>query len=660
MEKQIERKLFELVSQDPTIQEKAFLVNKKRMLIGRAESCDIVIRSKLVSAVHAVIEIRGNSAIIFDMNSKNGTFVNAEKVITKEVNINDEINIASHPLIFKEYLSSDLPKPLDILETRHGSASILPEMLEEALTDNKSRPEADKSAEEIPYVVYPLAADPRAEFSEYIFEDIDTLYPIFKYDMSKHSVEIMILFEDRVYSVDYLPIENRDYYLAGNKKVKRDIEFPYLQKIERIPVVQVKNGSVTVNGITGYELTHLANERAQIVKNSDSILLLEEDIIKMSKGDLEIYVRVINSPPKVAAAPLFRRDKEFIKALIFVFLFIAIFLTLASIVEVNKELEKDDTPERIATILYKTKYKVTKKDAVEKTKVKEKKAQTSPNKVQKETDTKKQEIAKQTSVTKKTDKLQGKETAKKVEPVKKGQKTENKKSATKQADNPKNKAVSKSKSKSQNKPRRARVKTASPGHVDTYKAVNFKSTMSNLLAKGGDLQGASTAVDSSSDSTSVNIGGNVDPNLQKANTSTNLGNLTGASVGKLSQSRGAEGLGDKKTIYTAGIPAETIVLGNYDPDVIRRILREHIPQFRYCYQQELDKAGREYEGLVRFNFTIGASGNVARANATSSTLMSNKIRGCVVNVLRGIEFPAPLGGGVVEVEQPMNFGARNL
>jgi hypothetical protein len=85
-------------------------------------------------------------------------------------------------------------------------------------------------------------------------------------------------------------------------------------------------------------------------------------------------------------------------------------------------------------------------------------------------------------------------------------------------------------------------------------------------------------------------------------------------------------------------------------------LIDNIPQFRYCYQKELDKASSAFNGVVRLDFIIGASGHVTRASVESASRgLPSKVKGCVVNVLKGIKFPEPLGGGVVEVNQPFNF-----
>lgn len=98
-----------------------------------------------------------------------------------------------------------------------------------------------------------------------------------------------------------------------------------------------------------------------------------------------------------------------------------------------------------------------------------------------------------------------------------------------------------------------------------------------------------------------------------------------------------------------------------DPDIIRQILRENIPQFRYCYQKELDRyPGKKIADVIPLSFTIGASGHVSRAGVSGRSRLSASVKKCVVNVLRGIQFPSPRGGGTVDVKQPMNFYPESM
>jgi hypothetical protein len=196
--------------------------------------------------------------------------------------------------------------------------------------------------------------------------------------------------------------------------------------------------------------------------------------------------------------------------------------------------------------------------------------------------------------------------------------------------------------------------------VDTYKSFDFKSSINTLMAKGGSLRGAKTAKTTASSISSTSVGGGVG-SVATANVSSDPGSLVGATEGKISRTKGTKGLSTKSGTYTAGIPSETVVLGSMDPDVIRRILRDNIPRFRSCYQRELDRnSNKDISGMIRMVFTIGASGYVARAGVDGNSRLPARVKGCVINVLKGIEFPRPMGGGTVDVKQPFNFYPKRI
>lgn len=57
-----------------------FLLERGRNLIGRDDDCTVVIDSPEVSRHHAMIEIGDDGATIEDLGSKNGTFVEGERI----------------------------------------------------------------------------------------------------------------------------------------------------------------------------------------------------------------------------------------------------------------------------------------------------------------------------------------------------------------------------------------------------------------------------------------------------------------------------------------------------------------------------------------------------------------------------------------------------
>lgn len=69
--------------------------------IGRLPENDIVIEDTAVSGVHAEIEPEGETTFyLTDFNSRNGTFVNKELVISRKLQHDDMISIGQHDLVF--------------------------------------------------------------------------------------------------------------------------------------------------------------------------------------------------------------------------------------------------------------------------------------------------------------------------------------------------------------------------------------------------------------------------------------------------------------------------------------------------------------------------------------------------------------------------------
>lgn len=654
-ELQNQKKLIHLKPKRKNISIVGNVLKKGRYLIGRSESCDIIISHPDVSAIHAVLEVHDNNTRIYDMNSKTGIYINEVKVVAESISIGSLITLGTVELELTQYVkSSELPPVLDVLDPLQGRANPLNKEKLPVNVPDIQEVEEDDSEPEVPYIVYPLSADPKSDYSEYIFEDKAELYPIFKYEHNRQAVEVIILYNDKVYSVDYLPEKDGTFSMAGSTKRSDEVEFPYFGKEEKLPFVEIQSGNCVVHQLNQYELTHLSDKGVS-GSSGGRANLQDDDIVKLKNKHLEIYIRKVSSPPRVKSAPFFRRDKSFWKY-VFFFLVLGLLPTFAlQFISVDKEIDEEKQTERIATILYKQPLRIKKTKAVEKTKTKVAKNQSAPKKPvvkkQKKKPTK-TKVAQQKSNSrkKKTTTNPGTKSAAKKQVVKKVRKPIAKRKSSQ---------IAKTRSASRAKTSRTRTNTVSKsiGKVDVYKSRDFKSSISSFMAKGGSLKGARTAkVSSSSVGSNSAISSGVATNIKSANIGTEVGSLTGSTIGKLGESKGTAGLAAKSGVYTAGIPSETVVLGSMDPNDIRRILREHLPQFRGCYQRELDKrAGRKINGSIKLLFSIGASGHVTRAGVDGRSGLPRNVKSCVVSILRGIQFPRPMGGGVVDVKQPFNF-----
>lgn len=608
---------------------------RKRIIIGSGDTADIQLKKGSVEPIHCLLESIDGEWKIFNLAPKSVLKVNKKDVVTCQLKENDELIIGNRVFTFTEFKGKKLPSTPSVSEVLKKPLPIFENVKLGQVTN-----EGFSSA-------HPLEQMEGAQFSEYIFEDQDEIFPIFKYNLEKTAAEVVILFKEKIISIDYVTLTSGKVYLSGVDRNSRDIVFPYLGKKEKFELLDIRGQEVFLNELPGF--TH---EKFSDEKNKNQ-LLGKDDIHMYSVGDIKIYVRGDEAPPMVKNAPFFRRDPELRKYMLLCLLIVLIFFGGINFYTVDKELEKEKAPERIATILYKPKkLRISKQNEVVEEIVKEKPEL-------KKTPVKTEVAVKELS----NDNVKSKgdvnsksmdDQAKKANPVKgptnniKKVTTTQKKSggATKSSNN-----VVKKVSPVQNK---------SVGNVDTYKSVDFSSSMSNLMAKGGSLASATNNAGSSVSYEQNNtISSDESAQVEKANVSASVGSLTSQTQGKLESSFGTNGLVQKKQHYIAGVPYREVILGSIDRNDIWRILLENVPQFQYCYQRELDSKSKALEGVLMLQFVIGPSGNVTRASATNKdNNLPPRTKDCVVTHLKTIQFPQPNGGAEVTVNTPLNLQAR--
>lgn len=98
------------------------------------------------------------------------------------------------------------------------------------------------------------------------------------------------------------------------------------------------------------------------------------------------------------------------------------------------------------------------------------------------------------------------------------------------------------------------------------------------------------------------------------------------------------------------------VRGHLPSEVVRRVIRRHTAQVRYCYERELVR-NPAIEGRVIVRFIIGTTGTVQTALVASSTLGNASVEQCIRRQVRRWRFPAP-ESGIVVVTMPFVLSSR--
>jgi len=83
----------------PTGEEKKITLEKSKITLGRGLNVDLTIQDHLSSRLHCAIEFKDNAWRITDLQSRNGTFVNNERIQETQLNVGDRIRIGETVLV---------------------------------------------------------------------------------------------------------------------------------------------------------------------------------------------------------------------------------------------------------------------------------------------------------------------------------------------------------------------------------------------------------------------------------------------------------------------------------------------------------------------------------------------------------------------------------
>lgn len=121
---------------------------KKRLIVGRRESCDVVLRFSNVSAQHCELFVISGYWYVRDLHSTNGIKVNGTRVRERRLDPGNILSIAKHQYEIR-YNPIELgavgPPPPDTLEQDIFARSLLERA---GLVRSKPQPEIEESEKE--------------------------------------------------------------------------------------------------------------------------------------------------------------------------------------------------------------------------------------------------------------------------------------------------------------------------------------------------------------------------------------------------------------------------------------------------------------------------------------------------------------------------------
>jgi hypothetical protein len=128
----------------------------------------------------------------------------------------------------------------------------------------------------------------------------------------------------------------------------------------------------------------------------------------------------------------------------------------------------------------------------------------------------------------------------------------------------------------------------------------------------------------------------------------------GRGTGNAAYGAGTGNLGKKVDRDVKISQGRPIIMGSLDKEIIRRVVREHMAQIRYCYEKELTRTPGIY-GKIVMKWIINGNGKVTQAKVAQTQMKNKNVENCMARKIRTWRFPKPKGGGIVIVNYPFVF-----
>jgi len=118
-----------------------FPVSSGVFVVGRSSGCDLVVRHASVSRRHAEIQVLGDSVTVVDLDSRNGTFINDERIESSDLAIGQKVTFGGVPFVLMSEDTADEIADSKVETADHGKKerTVIPRSVKDRLSAAQGR-----------------------------------------------------------------------------------------------------------------------------------------------------------------------------------------------------------------------------------------------------------------------------------------------------------------------------------------------------------------------------------------------------------------------------------------------------------------------------------------------------------------------------------------
>ncbi len=658
---------------------KQFL-DKDQITIGHDAEVDIDLDSAEISAMHCLVEKRGQQFFICDLGSEQGTFRGGKAILDEAIVSGDEFSVGPYRIVFfvgtpkpvhtPQQGSEVIIPPAAAMPPSFTAPRAVPNEKPNAVAEKPTAP-ADKPAAVIQKpkiqseVVAPRTSAVKMQnvSTSKSKKNVKTFAPPSVITDLRQSikpgrgplVEVIVSWKER--------ITNTYHFTAnGLKKLGKDgdIQVPEGSAPKDWTILDLTSG-VQIRSTTEMKVEVLRD--GEIKKTSDQAYRLQqnESVFVTLINGMQLIVRFAPAAPLVTfESPLILSSSEFTGIL--AALIIAALTSLIVSVSLPKTSEKDEDVQRVAQVIFnKPPVPVTPKTPpVDQPPPKEAvQPKPKPPKQIVKASEKQTEQKNKGDVSKPDAKAQAAQSAGRANEVK----PKDSKLKAKMFTSTKQGGAIKTGEKSGANAKSKEPDLTNAGLLAAFGSGGARSKLDKAYSGTGELLGQGEKASGASGFSENRAGDDLGSKFKDTGAG-GKGTATQGIAGIGTKGRGTgmsaygsgTGFGSKDQIAVTPGGAEEEFSGSIDREAVRRVVRSALTAYKSCFEREYKKDSK-LEGKVMIAWEIHEKGVAknARVLKDKSTINNSKVEECVRARLVGLVFPEPPAGTVAEVTFPFVF-----